>query len=124
MYLTCLPFEMLTPLQQKIFNTMPANIITTDDLREFKIELLAEIKEMLSCGSKISPEQKKYLRSSEVTELLGISTSTLQHLRIQKILPYTKIGTIIFFEWQDVLNVLEKNKKVAKPKSSLSIFKN
>lgn len=124
MYLTCLPFQKLTPLQQKIFNTMPANIITTDDLREFKIELLAEIKELLSLNSKISPEQKKYLRSSEVTELLGISTSTLQHLRIQKILPYTKIGTIIFFEWQDVLNILDKNKKVAKSKSSLSIFKN
>ncbi len=124
MYLTCLPFQKLTPLQQKIFNTMPANIITTDDLLEFKIELLAEIKELLSSKSKISPEQKKYLRSSEVTELLGISTSTLQHLRIQKILPYTKIGTIIFFEWQDVLNILDKNKKVAKSKSSLSIFKN
>lgn len=103
---------------------MPANIITTDDLREFKIELLAELKIMLSSQSKINPEQKKFLRSSEVTELLGISTSTLQHLRIQKILPYTKIGSTIFYDWQDVINILDKNKKVAKPNSNLSIFKN
>lgn len=112
-------------MQQKIFNNMPANIITTDDLREFKIELLAELKEMLfSQSSRINPEQKKYLRSSEVTELLGISTSTLQHLRIQKILPYTKMGSTIFYDWQDVIKILEQNKKVPKTKSTLSIFKN
>ena len=79
---------------------------------------------LFSQSSRINPEQKKYLRSSEVTELLGISTSTLQHLRIQKILPYTKMGSTIFYDWQDVIKILEQNKKVPKTKSTLSIFKN
>ena len=41
---------------------MPANIITTDDLREFKMELLDDIKNLLS--KQANRKIKKYLKSS------------------------------------------------------------
>ena len=69
---------------------MPTNIITTDDLREFKMELLEELKSILSKQS--SGTLKRYLKSSEVMDLLQISPGTLQNLRINGTLPYTKSG--------------------------------
>ena len=45
---------------------MPTSIITTDDLREFKMELLDDIKNLLA--KQASGKIKKYLKSSEVME--------------------------------------------------------
>ncbi len=59
---------------------MPAQIITTDDLREFKIELLDEISKLLEESKELKP--KKWLKSTEVRKLLNISPGTLQTLRI------------------------------------------
>ncbi|OWW23545.1 DNA-binding protein [Zobellia sp. OII3] len=87
---------------------MAANIITTDDLRDFKMELLDDIKNLLTkhADGKI----KKYLRSSEVMELLQISPGTLQNLRINGTLPYTKVGGIIYYNTDEIQKVLENNR--------------
>ncbi|WP_010136627.1 helix-turn-helix domain-containing protein [Ochrovirga pacifica] len=87
---------------------MPTAIITTDDLREFKLELLVEFKKLLDQ----SPlgQTKKYLKSNEVMELLQVSPGTLQTLRINGTLPYTKIGGIIYYESQEIQKVMEANK--------------
>ena len=60
---------------------MPATIITTDDLRDFKLELLDDIKKLLS--NQAQGKLKKYLKSSELMDLLQISPGTLQNLRIK-----------------------------------------
>lgn len=100
---------------------MPANIITTDDLREFKIELFNELKELLS--NKTTPsDEREFLKSSEVSKLLNISLSKLQHLRVKRVLPYTKIGATIYFRREDIYQLLERNKKSAKV-TQMSIFK-
>ncbi|WP_304131326.1 helix-turn-helix domain-containing protein [Mesonia mobilis] len=87
---------------------MSATIITTDDLREFKLELLEEIQELLL--KQHSTTSKKWLRSKEVRELLGISPGTLQNLRINGTLPYTKIGGVLYYDEEEINAVLEKNK--------------
>ncbi len=87
---------------------MPTNIITTDDLRDFKMELLDDIKNLLSQQS--SGTIKKYLKSSEVMDLLQVSPGTLQNLRINGTLPYTKIGGIIFYDAEDIQHVMDKNR--------------
>lgn len=87
---------------------MPTSIITTDDLREFKTELLDDIKKLLS--QQASGNSKRYLKSSEVMDLLQISPGTLQNLRINGTLPYTKIGGIIFYDVQDIQKVMEDNR--------------
>ena len=87
---------------------MPTSIITTDDLREFKMELLDDIKELLAkqAGGQI----KKYLKSSEVMDLLQVSPGTLQNLRINGTLPYTKMGGIIYYDAEDIQNVMAANR--------------
>lgn len=87
---------------------MPANIITTDDLREFKMELLDDLKELLS--NQNSGKLKKYLKSSEVMDMLQMSIGTLQNLRVNGTLPYTKIGGIIYYDAEDIHNVMTQNR--------------
>jgi len=97
---------------------MPAQILTTDDLREFKLELLKEFKNMLQQvnSNPVDPNQKKFLKSSEVAALLDISLNTLYQLRINRQLPFTKIGGTIFFESSDIEAMMAKNKKQPKMK--------
>ncbi len=86
---------------------MAATIITTEDLLEFKMELLDDIKNLLNNQSN---HTKKWLKSPEVRELLGISPGTLQNLRINGTLPYTKIGGVLYYDYQEIMQVLEKNR--------------
>ncbi|MCK0157998.1 helix-turn-helix domain-containing protein [Cellulophaga sp. F20128] len=87
---------------------MPTSIITTDDLREFKMELLDDIKNLLSKQSK--GKLKRYLKSSEVMDLLQISPGTLQNLRINGTLPYTKVGGIIYYDAEEIQNLMTANR--------------
>ncbi|WP_341220529.1 helix-turn-helix domain-containing protein [Polaribacter atrinae] len=87
---------------------MPATIITSDDLREFKMELLDDIKNLLSKQG--NGKLKKYLKSSEVMELLQVSPGTLQNLRINGTLPYTKVGGIIYYDTEEIQNVMTANR--------------
>ena len=87
---------------------MPTSIITTDDLREFKMELLDDIKKLLS---KQAPGKlKRYLKSSEVMDLLQVSPGTLQNLRINGTLPYTKVGGIIYYDAEEIQNIMIANR--------------
>ncbi|MFI8380544.1 helix-turn-helix domain-containing protein [Leeuwenhoekiella sp. NPDC079379] len=87
---------------------MPATIVTSDDLREFKLELLDAIKNLLSEQSKGT--LKKYLKSSEVMNLLQVSPGTLQNLRVNGTLPYTKVGGIIYYDAEEIQAVLTANR--------------
>ncbi len=87
---------------------MATEIITQDDLREFKIELLEDIKKLLKQHS--SSNQKQWLKSYEVRELLNISPGTLQHLRVSGTLPFTKIGGTIYYDYSDIQLMIAENK--------------
>lgn len=87
---------------------MATEIITTEDLQVFKDELLDDIKKLLN--SKNDPTSKKWLKSYEVRKLLKISPSTLQNLRINGTLPYTKIGGLMYYDHDDIQTLLTTNK--------------
>lgn len=95
---------------------MPAEILTTDDLREFKLEVISEIKKILSDHQASKPEGKRFLKSNDLQELLDLSPASLQNLRNARILPYTKIGGTFFYDWEDVIQLMNKYKKPAKAK--------
>ncbi|GGG63045.1 MULTISPECIES: helix-turn-helix domain-containing protein [Chryseobacterium group] len=86
---------------------MIVNIITKEDLQEFKDELLKDIKNLFNV--KIS-EQKLWLRSSEVKELLNISSGTLQNLRNEGTITYTRIGGTLYYNYKDIEKMLNGNK--------------
>ena len=93
---------------------MAATIITLEDLMEFKIELLEQIKKIVE--SQNAPGIKKWLKSKEVIKLLNISPGTLQNLRINGTLTYTKIGGTIYYENQDIDKLLNINKINSNPR--------
>ncbi len=85
---------------------MANKIITTDDLMEFKLNLLEELKELLSKHS--TGTLRRYMRSVEVMEFLQISTGTLQNMRINGTLPYIKIGGTIYYDTEDIQRVMKQ----------------
>jgi hypothetical protein len=87
---------------------MSATIITTEDLQEFKYELLEGIKEMINHQSSFA--SKKWLKSPEVRDLLSISPGTLQNFRINGTLPYSKVGGVIYYDYEEIQKVLEGNR--------------
>ena len=82
---------------------MAIAIITKEDLQQFKIELLESIENLLQ-GKKT--EEKLWLRTSEVRKLLNISAGTLQNLRINGTLSYSKIGGVLFYNYKDIEKLL------------------
>lgn len=87
---------------------MPSEILTTDDLHEFKIELFDELKKLFKENQGLP--SKKWLRSGEVRKLLGISPGTLQNTRVNGTLPFTKMGGVLYYDAQDIYKILEENK--------------
>ena len=85
---------------------MNVELITREDLREFKNELLNELKQIMQPGQ---VQTKKWLKSSEVRKMLNISPGTLQNLRINGTLRFTKIGSIMYYKLEDINQVLEGN---------------
>ena len=78
---------------------MAVSIITKEDLQEFKTELLEEIKNLFHIKTS---EQKLWLRSSEVKELLKISSGTLQNLRVNGTLRFSRVGSTLYYNYQDI----------------------
>lgn len=85
---------------------MRVNLVTKEDLQEFKIELLEEIKSLFNMKNS---DQKSWLRSSEVKELLKISTGTLQNLRINGNLSYTRVGGTLYYNFKYIEKMLNAN---------------
>ena len=46
-------------------------------------------------------------------ELLGISPGTLQNLRVNGTLPFTKVGGMVYYQSDDILKMLEENRSQA-----------
>jgi hypothetical protein len=101
----------ILPRTQKS-NHMATNIITSEDLEQFKWEFLDLIKEHIDQRlGKITPvsEERQWLKSHQVQRMLGISPGTLQTLRINGTIPYTKVGGIIFYDKKDIHKIMEDN---------------
>jgi hypothetical protein len=80
-------------------------IATKEDL----IQLEQRLSEQISQLKEASNPPLKWMRSAQVRKLLSISPGTLQNLRIKGLLPYTRIGTILYYKLEDVVNALTKN---------------
>jgi len=91
---------------------MAVQIITIEDLNEFRNLLLNDLKEIIQS----KPQQtKQWLKSNEVRKLLNISPGTLQNLRNNGTLSYTKIGDIMYYHNTDIDKLLNGNKVKALP---------
>jgi hypothetical protein len=83
---------------------MNLEIVTREELTSFKQEVL-ELFKLVNNGQK-----KQYLRSSEMRQMFNISAGTLQNMRINGTLPYSKVGTTILYDYDVVLAILNENR--------------
>jgi hypothetical protein len=91
---------------------MAIEVITREDLNEFRTLLLSDLNTMFNSKPQ---QQKQWLKSNEVRKLLNISPGTLQNLRVNGTLTYTKIGGILYYSNNDLEKVIETNKVEATP---------
>ncbi|MBU0696871.1 MAG: helix-turn-helix domain-containing protein [Bacteroidetes bacterium] len=84
---------------------MSVEIITKEDLVQFKSELLFEISKLVKPSE--SNGNRQWMKSAEVRKLLSISSGTLQNLRINGTLRYTKIGGTMYYKTADIHRLLE-----------------
>jgi len=90
---------------------MATQILTLDDLHHFKSELFSELRDLLKTQTSIS---KKWLKTYEVKDMLGLSSGTLQTMRSNGTLSYTKIGGLVFYDYDDIMKLMEAQKKGGK----------
>jgi hypothetical protein len=83
-------------------------LLTIADLKEFKNQLIEEL--FIALKSQNSQVQKKWLKSHEVRRLLKISPGTLQTLKSSGVIPFTKMGGVHFYDYDDIQRVLELGK--------------
>jgi hypothetical protein len=83
-------------------------LLTREDLVTFKQELLQDLKNILQPGT--SQNGKKWFKSHEVIAMLGISRGTLQNLRNNGKLNSTRIGGLLFYDYDDI-RILMGNQK-------------
>lgn len=92
---------------------MEISIVTKEDLQEFKSELFEKIENLLGKQPETKPDEQVWIKSHNVQRMLGISAATLQNLRVNGTMPYSKIGGVIFYDKSEVLALLERNKQNA-----------
>ena len=84
---------------QKIIH-LPQELVTLEDLQDFRVQLIKDMKQLLT-NSVIVPN-KQWLKSSEVKKLLNISSGTLQTLRSNGTLRHSKVGGLIYYQYEDI----------------------
>ncbi len=97
----------------RMSGTVPTRdqIVTQSDLAELKEDMLQEFKRIVKeCFS--GAPGKKWLKSAEVKKLLGISHGFLQSLRDSGVLPFTKIGGSIYYDYEDITFMMSANKSI------------
>jgi hypothetical protein len=82
-------------------------LVTVGDLHEFHNQLLKDIKHVLSSTNPVPAKQ--WLKSGEVKNLLNISLGTLQTLRNNGTLRYNKVGGVIYYEYNDIQNMMSNS---------------
>ncbi|WP_367117484.1 helix-turn-helix domain-containing protein [uncultured Pedobacter sp.] len=82
------------------------DIITMEDLRQFKTELLQEMKGIIGQGTE-NQQNGEWLRSAQVRKMLNISPGTLQNLRINGTLPFRKVGGTMYYSSVQIEKILK-----------------
>lgn len=87
---------------------MQIDIFTKQDAEEFRLRLLDDIKALIG-GEKEQPT--KWIKSYQVKNMLKISPNTLQKLRLDGTLKPTKIGGILYYNYNEIMDVLNGKTK-------------
>ncbi len=84
---------------------MAAEMITKEDLQEFRMQLISDIKRLLETLAPKKP--KHWLKNSEVRKLMGVSPNTVRTLRMAGKLRYSKVGGIYYYRYDDIEKLMD-----------------
>jgi hypothetical protein len=87
---------------------MKLEIVTKEDLQNFKKELLIELSDIIQ-KQNIKNQPRELYKTYEVMKMLNISKGTLQTFRTNGTLPFTKLGKCIYFKYADIMKLAEAN---------------
>lgn len=85
---------------------MAIEVVTKDDLQQFRIQLINDIK--LLIGSPEKTLDKQWLKNADVKKILNISSNTIQRLRIAGKLRSSKIGGVHYYRYADIEKMLNE----------------
>ena len=86
----------------------PDELITKKDLEQFKQELFAMLQPFKDAQA---PTGQKWLKNEDVKKILNVSNGTIQNLRVNGSLPFTKIGGLYFYKQEDIEKMLSGPEK-------------
>lgn len=92
---------------------MSISVVTKEDLHELKEYISESVTSILKehFSNTVKEPDLVLLKSHQVQRMLGISPGTLQNMRVNGTLPFSKVGGVIFYDKQDILNIIEDNKQ-------------
>jgi hypothetical protein len=90
----------------------PHQLITGQDLERFRQKMVIDLEEVIKKHLHISP--KKWLKSYEVRKLLKISPGTLQRLKANGTIPYTKVGGVHYFDYEKIQEIMGTARQISK----------
>lgn len=92
---------------------MAAEIITTEELQRFRIQLLNELKAFVCdlIKDKTDPSIKGY-KTKQVKQILGCCTNTVLALRTSGRLRCRKIGGSLYYMREDVERLFKEGKTI------------
>jgi len=82
-------------------------VITAEDLERQLQKVVDEVKSAVTITDS---NNVRWIRSKQVKELLGISDSKLQTMRINRSITYSQIDGTYFYDKESILSLLEQNK--------------
>ncbi len=88
---------------------MEIKLISLEEFNSFKSKVYNDLEELKNL-LKSKGQNKKWMKSSEVRELLGISHGTLQTLRNNGSFQYSKRREILDYDITDITGLFEDNK--------------
>lgn len=83
---------------------MNIELLTRKDLEDLKIQLIDALNKQSSNGL------ERWLRAKEAMDILGISSSKLQKMRINGQITFTTFGGMYYYDRQDINKVMDENR--------------
>ncbi|MFT3947160.1 MAG: helix-turn-helix domain-containing protein [Agriterribacter sp.] len=87
---------------------MSNDYITKIDLEQFRIKIMEDINRLFKDSLRLSNEKPVGYKTSDAKKLLNCSTNKLVSLRINRKIRTKKIGGTLYYNKDDIKNLLEE----------------
>src|ERR1700709_1609296 len=83
-------------------------LITVQDLIDFKQQLIGDIKRLLK--EQAGHPGHQWLKAFEIKKMLRLSESKLQYLRDKGVIPFKKLGGVTYYNLEEIEQLMNSGK--------------